>query len=206
MSDMISHKIQAMQQRLQALYRYAHREPQQQELLMKAFDELDHALEELQALENMVQQQQEELLDTRESLEAERQTFEELFEFAPAGYLITSPNGTIRRANETAVRMFKTDKKLMVGRSLALFIPDGERRQFRAAIEQLQQAEDIQEWEARMKSWGGASFDVLLSVATVRSEQGRPQTLRWIVRSAPSHHLHSRNNTAEQDAQTAAAH
>jgi hypothetical protein len=31
------------------------------------------------------------VLDTREHLTGERQTYQELFEFAPAGYLLTTP-------------------------------------------------------------------------------------------------------------------
>jgi PAS domain S-box-containing protein len=192
MEQLLSRQIQAMRQRMQLLYRSAHSDVRQQELLPKAFDELDHALEELQTLETELYQQQAQLLDTREHLEAERQTYQELFEYAPVSYLITSPEGTIRRANLAATTLFESVEKFMIGRSLALFVPEGERRAFRAAIAHLHAAEGTQEWEVRMQPWGGPVFDASLSVAVVRGKLGRPLALRWIIKKL------SRGNEASE--------
>jgi PAS domain S-box-containing protein len=184
MEQLLSRQIQAMRQRMQLLYRSAHSDVRQQELLPKAFDELDHALEELQTLETELYQQQAQLLDTREHLEAERQTYQELFEYAPVSYLITSPEGTIRRANLAATTLFESLEKFMIGRSLALFVPDGERRAFRDRIMRLHTLDGIQEWQAYMQPWGGQAFDAMISVAVVRGKLGRPMTLRWIIKKS----------------------
>lgn len=193
MKQPLSQQIQAMRQRMQLLYRSAHADTHQHELLPRAFDELDHALEELQTLETELYQQQAHLLETREHLEAERQTYQELFEFAPASYLITTPEGTIRRANQAATTLFESIEKFMIGRSLALFVPESERRAFRAAILQLHTLEGTQEWETRMQPWGGPAFDAALSVAVVRGHLGRPLSLRWIITK-----LSQGNVTSEQ--------
>ena len=189
----LSEQIQAMQQRMQLLYRSAHNESRQYELLPKAFDELDHALEELQTLETEIYQQQVQLLDTREHLEAERQTYQDLFEFAPVSYLITSPEGTIHRANQAGAALFETVEKFMIGRPLALFVPEGERRAFRTAVAQLPSKDGVQEWTLQMQSWGGPVFDVAISVGVVRGRLGHPLTLRWIIKK-----LGRANEIAEQ--------
>jgi PAS domain S-box-containing protein len=191
MKQPLSRQIQAMRQRMQLLYRSAHADTHQQELLPSAFDELDHALEELQTLETELYQQQAQLQETREHLEAERQTYQELFEHAPVSYLITSPEGTIRRANQAATTLFESIEKGMIGRSLALFVPEGERRAFRAAILQLHTMEGTQEWEAHMQPWGGPAFNAALSVAVVRGHLGRPLSLRWVIRELSQGNLTS---------------
>jgi PAS domain-containing protein len=177
----LSQQLQAMRQRIQRLSQTAQGDSRPQELLPKAFEELDHALEELQMVEAELHQQQLLLLDTREHLEAERQTYQDLFQFAPVGYLLTSPKGVIRRANQAATTLFESLEKFMIGRSLALFVPKGERRAFRAAIIRLHTMEGTQEWEAQMQPWGGPAFDAALSVVVVRDHRGRPVELRWMM-------------------------
>jgi PAS domain S-box-containing protein len=177
-----------MQQRMQLLNQGTQGDSHQQELLPKAFDELDRALEALQAVETELQQQQVQLLDTREHLEAERQSYQELFEFAPIGYLLTSPDGTIRRANRTAAALFETTEKMMIGRSLALYVPEGERRAFRRAISELATREGVQEWHTEMQPWRGLAFDAALSIAVVRDQRGRSTQLRWMITKRTTTH------------------
>jgi len=181
MEHLLSDQIQAMRRRIRLLYQSAHDESRRQELLPQAFEELETALEELQALETELHRQQMQLLDTREHLEAEQQTYRDLFEFAPVAYLITSLDGTIQKTNQTAAALFETVEKFMIGRSLALFVPEGERREFRTWIAQLRGKDSIHELETRMQPWSGGSFDAEISVAVVRGALGRPISLRWII-------------------------
>lgn len=181
MKSILSQQIKVMRQRVQRLSQGAQGALCQQDLLPKVFDELDHALEELQAVEAELHQQQLQVLDTREHLEAERQTYQELFEQAPVSYLLTGPDGVIRQANQAAAALFKTTKKLMIGRSLALYVPEGERRAFRRAISDLSGTASIQEWQAQIQPWDGPAFNAILSVAVMRDRRGRPAQLRWMI-------------------------
>lgn len=52
-----------------------------------------------------VREQNESLLLAQETLEAERQRYRDLFEWAPDGYLVTDANGVIREANEAALAL-----------------------------------------------------------------------------------------------------
>jgi PAS domain S-box-containing protein len=182
MKQPLSQQIQVMRQRMQLLYRSANGELHQSDLLPKAFEELDYALEELQTVELELYQQQLHLQDTREQLETERQTYQELFEFAPMSYLITNPDGTIHRANHAATTLFETIEKFMIGRSLALFVPEGERRAFRDHIMHLRTLDGVQEWQTHMQPWDGAVFDAAISATVARGKLGHPKTIRWLIK------------------------
>jgi PAS domain-containing protein len=179
----LSQQIQAMRQRVQLLSQKA---PHQPEVLPKVFDELDRALEELQAIEAELLQQHEQLLHTREHLEAERQTYQELFEQAPVSYLLTGPSGVIRRANQAAAALFETTEKKMIGRSLALYVSEGGRRSFLRTISELSSTESLQEWHAQMQPWHQPAFAAALSVAVVRDTRGWPVQLRWMITKRPA--------------------
>src|SRR4051794_37991270 len=71
-------------------------------LVPEALEELATSLEELQVAEEVLRQQNEELEQTHAAVEAERLRYEELFQFAPDGYLVTDPEGIIREANQAA--------------------------------------------------------------------------------------------------------
>ncbi|MCC5650963.1 PAS domain-containing protein [Nostoc sp. XA013] len=70
----------------------------QQEIITEAFEELHTAMEELLTAS-------EELKLTRAAVEKERQRYQDLFEFAPDGYLVTNAAGIILEANYTAATL-----------------------------------------------------------------------------------------------------
>src|SRR3954451_1940446 len=118
-------KIQTLRQRVQSLYQQGGTNAQSDAILSRAFEELAHALEELQAADQALRQQRDEELDRRAELELECQRYKDLFEHAPAGYVVTSIDGAIRQANPAALALLKTSDRAVVGRSLALFVPEG---------------------------------------------------------------------------------
>src|ERR671933_2398380 len=69
---------------------------EQQQILMEASQELHCAWEELHVAQAELLQQNQELVTAREAVEAERRRYQELFELAPDGYLVTDVHGTIQ--------------------------------------------------------------------------------------------------------------
>jgi hypothetical protein len=70
----------------------------------------------------------------------------------------------------------------MVGRSLALFVPEGERRAFRERLTQLHsQSQQVQVWAMRLQPWRGAGFQAALTTVVVHGPLGHPTAIRWIV-------------------------
>ncbi|MEP1080144.1 hypothetical protein NDI52_32795 [Leptolyngbya sp. PL-A3] len=95
-----SPQLQAVYQRAWILQQRMDELPEAQKVvLVTALEELQAVLEELQASETELHYQNQALLDTRQAVEAERQRYQELFEFAPDGYLVTDVNGKIQEAN-----------------------------------------------------------------------------------------------------------
>jgi PAS domain S-box-containing protein len=180
-NDQISPHVQAMRQRVQYLYRQGYNTSEHQEVLSAAFEELAHALEELQSTDERLRQQREEWLNSRAALEMEIQRYQDLFTHAPAGYLVTSLDGAIRQANPAAAALLQSSERFLVGRALALFVPEGQRRAFRASVAQLAQADGVQEWEITLQSWKSAPFDARLTVGVLRGSSGRPIALYWLL-------------------------
>lgn len=73
-----------------------------QELTSKLLSELDFALHELKIASIELLEQNEEMASNRQTLEAERCRYQELFDFAPDGYLVTDTEGIILDANIAA--------------------------------------------------------------------------------------------------------
>jgi PAS domain S-box-containing protein len=173
--------IQAMRQRIQALYRQGGSPTQHDEVLSRAFEELALALEELQAADQELRKQQAERLNSRVELELECQRYKDLFNHAPASYVVTGIDGTIRQANANAAALLQSSERSLVGRALAIFVPEGHRRGFRQQIADLAQAEGPREWEVRMQSWEGALFDARLMASVLRGASGRPVAIYWLI-------------------------
>lgn len=180
--DGFAYRIDAMRRRVRRLYSNANNHALQRQVLPDALEELEVALRELQAVEDELRRQREQLLNECEALAAEREAFQSLFDGAPVGYLVTQIDGTIRMANQAATTTLETSRQLLVGRSLTLFIPDGDRRSFRATIAELAAGKQPKLIETTMQRGDGSTFEAALSAQVVYGKLGRPLALRWIVR------------------------
>jgi PAS domain S-box-containing protein len=174
-------KVQTLRQRVQLLYQQGGSSIQSDAVLSRAFEELAHALEELQAADQALHHQRDELLNRQAALDLECQRYKDLFEHAPAGYLVTSIDGAIRQANSAALRLLDTTDRAIVGRSLAIFVPEGQRRILREQIAELLQATEPQEWQISMCSWEGAPIEARVTASVLRGSSGRPLALYWLI-------------------------
>src|SRR5690349_1215882 len=91
-----------IQDRLQALQRVDSRGAVRTRQFSEAVAAIQSALDEVEAVEAELAQQNEELVAAREALEIERHRYKDLFDRAPDGYLVTDANGVIEEANEAA--------------------------------------------------------------------------------------------------------
>ncbi|AVH69117.1 PAS domain-containing hybrid sensor histidine kinase/response regulator [Nostoc sp. 'Lobaria pulmonaria (5183) cyanobiont'] len=147
----------------------------EQELTAEAFEELQITLEELKIAS-------EELQATRIVVEKERQRYQELFDFAPDGYLVTDTFGTILEANLAATIHINVLKRFLIGKPLLTFIAQSDHQAFFNYLTQLQQLDRGGEWEVCLQPREKTCFDVALTVVTVRNEKGQPVALRWLMR------------------------
>jgi PAS domain S-box-containing protein len=185
--DHVMLPVELIRERVRALYQRGNAADPAGDVLERAFEELEVALEALQGAELRLQMRDTERQAERAELEQARQHYYDLFANAPAAYLITSLDGTIRQANFAAETLLRATEKNLVGRSLANFVPDGQRRPFRIALATLHGAHEPKVWQHRLQAHGGEAFDAILCAAVVRAPSGRPQGLRWMF--LPTHAL-----------------
>ncbi len=181
--DKFAELIKFLRQRTAALCQRASESPSSPpDRVEDAFEELTATLEELQATEEELRHQNQELASTRVSLEAERQRYRDLFEFAPDAYLVTDAAGTIREANRTAAYLLGVEQRFLTGKPLAVFVVEESRLSFQAELNRQHQEDRVREWEVQMRSRQGTVFDAAVTVAAVRDGGGVPVTLRWLLR------------------------
>ncbi|MBV9388630.1 MAG: PAS domain S-box protein [Chroococcidiopsidaceae cyanobacterium CP_BM_ER_R8_30] len=147
--------------------------------VMQTNKELQATLEELRISEEEVRSANEELMIARQRAELECQRYQDLFEFAPDGYLVTDTAGTIQQANQAAAALLSTAQKWLVGKPLAIFIAKQYRKTFRKQLTNLQ---PIQDGELSLQPQGGMPFPARIKLAAAYSLQGEHIGWRCLIR------------------------
>lgn len=121
----ISHQIEAVYQRALHLREQATANPVEPSLIDLALKDLYLVLEELQAVDAELHQQNQRLSYTQYEVDLERQRYRTLFELAPDGYLVTDEKGQIYHANRAAAALCGLPQAGLVGKPLMVFIAPG---------------------------------------------------------------------------------
>lgn len=143
--------------------------------LTEAVEQLSMALAELQAVN-------EALTQTRQAALREQLRYQELFEFAPDGYLVTDPYGHIQEANRAVSALLNIAPHRLTGKPLAIFIARETRQPFQAHLVWLQNGAEVREWEVRVQPRHKPAFPAVVRVAPARDAQGQVIGLRWLLR------------------------
>ena len=184
MKHRFDHHMEVLQQRLHALRQQlgavAGAPPQLREAVQR---ELATALEEAQVAGEELQEQNEELLRTRQAVEVERQRYRDLFESAPDGYVVTDAQGVIREANRAMAAVLRRRQEFLVGKPLVNYVVLGDRRTLRDCLTQLHQHLSPRgEWEVWLQPHHGAPIPAALTVAVVCDPRGQVTEVRWLLR------------------------
>lgn len=147
--------------------------------IIKAFSAV---LQQQQAVLSELRQQNDVLTANQQLLEEEYKRYQELFDFAPDGYLVTDLKGTIALANHASANLLNIDQKYLVGKKLISFVSESDRQAFRVMLTQLYGLKQLQEWEVRFCQRGGIVVDAALTVVTVYDPDGQAIALRWQMR------------------------
>ena len=181
-------QVQEAQRRLEELTRRAGRLAADQPLLGDSLGELTIALQELHVAAEELQQQNETLAATRQLVEAERRHYQELFDLAPSGYLVTDPEGVIREANRAVATLLDVRQDFLVGKPLLVFVAETAHQRFHERLIRLQADPHTAEgWEIPLQPRNGTPFPTAITVSPVRDATDRPTGLRWLVRDFSQH-------------------
>ena len=192
-------KLGIARRRFDELYRRSLSSPGEQTLVPEALQELSTSIEELTVTAEELQQQNDELAATRGLVEAERRHFQELFESAPDGYLVTDPRGIIQEANSNAANLLRVRQDFLVGKAIFIYIAKEERASLYDNLARLEGGEASWNWETVIQPRNGAAFHAALTVSAVRdlsATERRPVSLRWLIRDV------TKRWTAEQQIET----
>jgi PAS domain S-box-containing protein len=180
--DQFVQRTHRMYRRLADLYDSINNMPVMPDTLPQALVELGSASEIIDLATQELHQQNEELIQTRNLLETERQRYQDLFEFAPDGYVVTDGTGIIQEANCAAAKLFNYLQQYLVGKPIINFVTLEDRQAFRGFLIQLSESNKVKELVIRMQKRGDELFDAAMTVGVVRNQQGKPIALRWLLR------------------------
>lgn len=125
-------------------------------------------LNELEVYELELEMQNDELESSHHALELERLKFVGLFNAAPIGYLILSPNGQISEINEIGNKMLVPGMGGVVGKNLSSFISPYNRNEFYAFINRVQKLHLKAHCEIRIHPKGAPVFFAQLDGSIVK--------------------------------------
>ena len=98
--------------------------------LRQYYEKSQHLLEELQAHQKELENQNEELRVLREQAELSERNYQDLYDHAPAGYFTLAPNGKIIRMNLAGAALLGKNREQLVGSSLQDFFAPENRDTF----------------------------------------------------------------------------
>jgi PAS domain S-box-containing protein len=163
-------------------WRAKHEPENSAHLLAEALTALDHAHAELAAARDELHEHADEMLATRLERELEWARYRDLFEAAPVSYIETNSYGVVIEANRSSCELLNLSAARLVGKPLAAFVAQGDRRRFRLALATLGPSVQRTSLALHLKSRGeSAPFAVQVDFSTVDTRMGRAPAVRWVI-------------------------
>jgi PAS domain S-box-containing protein len=183
--DTFTQDLQAVRARGDRFAQRARAAVEGEALLPEALEELSTALEELRVTEEEIRVQREQLVEGRQSLEAERDGYRELFDLAPVAYLVTDRVGVITEANRRAASLLGIPQHFLVGRPLAMFVAGQDKQGLRDRLNQLGGLE-FGSWQLHIQPRQCDPVQVVVSTSVARNQAGQVVGLRWALVELPA--------------------
>ncbi|MBS1192714.1 MAG: hypothetical protein H6Q97_693, partial [Nitrospirae bacterium] len=128
-----------------------------------------------------LEMQNEELRKTQDELEASRNRYADLYDFAPVGYLTFDKAGVIREVNLTAANLLGIERRSLVKKPFSAFVSKDDRDAFQRHCSEVSEERTKQSIEIRLKRWKGTDFFALLESIAVEDPDGKAVTVRTAI-------------------------
>jgi PAS domain S-box-containing protein len=148
---------------------------------LKAHQDLETSLQELQVVEEELRNNNELLVEAQKVLDTERQRYQDLFDFAPDGYLVTDCNGKIIEANQMADQLIAIPHQSLIGKPLLVFIAKQDHPIFNHLLSALRRKSDSKSHELTLQPRKGPQFTAAVRIVSATDREGK-DTLRWTLR------------------------
>ncbi len=144
-------------------------------------------INELQIHQVEVEIQNEELKQAQQALSALHREYEDLYEFAPCGYVTLDAKGIITRANLTAVTLLGVDRSALLQSGLIKFISPEGQDVFIDAGQQAVQTGEKRTVEVSLKRNDSATLWVRIDIVADRDETGAVTQWRMAMTDITEH-------------------
>ncbi len=124
----------------------------------------DRLIEELRVYQIELEMQNHELRGTQLALDASLGKYADLYDFAPVGYFVCTPNGLIQNANFTGASLVGVERTALMGIPFSRLILREDQDIFYLHRKQILQTEHAQTFELRLVKGDGAPFFVKLNL------------------------------------------
>ncbi len=141
----------------------------------------------LQAVDAVLQELAEradEALSARLSMEADLRWYRELFDLAPAAYLVTDSEGVILAANLRAVHLLGMRPDHLIGKSIGTFVAYRGQQSLLPELAEVVHAE-VRAREIPIRPWGQEPRSMTAEIARTPRHRGDIPRLRWILHETP---------------------
>jgi len=105
--------------------------------------------------------------------------FEELFQSAPGGYLVTDTEATIQESNQAFAALLQIDKEFLLGKQLIDYVHQEDRKTFYAYWDQALMGNESERIKIHLQPPGGEPVAVCLAVAGRRGPEGKLVGFNW---------------------------
>lgn len=176
--------VEIAQRRLEKFRRQIDELPAEcRDLSMEIAEELATNLEELSVAMEELSAQNQELLISRQAVEVERQRYQDLFDLAPDGYLVTTESGQIKELNQAAEHLFRKRRQYLLGKPLAVLVAKKDHGLFYTLLDRLRKKAVLPNVELHLQiNRTRPPLLVALTVAACRHEGQEERNLRWLMR------------------------
>ncbi|GAB1542487.1 hypothetical protein NUACC21_51610 [Scytonema sp. NUACC21] len=179
--DEFAQQAKAMHNRLRDLYEIVSATAIQN-TVPQTFMELSYASEIIKIAAEELSQQNEELIQTRNLIEAQRQRYQDLFDGAPNAYLVTDTIGIIQEANRAAAKLFNVSQKYLVGKPIINYVALENRPSFRNYLLQINRGNRVTELKISLQKSNRELFEATTKIGFICNQHGKPIGIRWLIR------------------------
>jgi PAS domain S-box-containing protein len=181
--------ISARQQAQETLQQAHNALRQQANQLEQANEILQSTLEELQITQEELRQQNEKLAIAHELAELERHRYQDLFNFAPDGYVVTDAQGRIKEANQAFAALVAIEQHYLVNTPLAVYISEPDRQAFHNLLYKLHSSSRVQKLHTdelslqhpRRHPAPVAPIPVAITGTAICDAQAQVVGVRWLI-------------------------
>ncbi len=143
--------------------------------------ELKKLIHELQVYQIEFELQNEELRASEELLRKGHERLEDLYEFAPVGYLTVNKKGIILSANHTSTAILGADRQFLLNRPLQRFLSEDDADKFSIRLALLFQTNQKQTLEFRFQKDNGDPFYAQLECVAIPEDDNNAPAAKIIM-------------------------